>query len=108
MKKMLYICLFGMMLSGCEKPQTLDGSNVESLRSSIVEMRSSLTIEEQERFDKAIELAMFNDIDFNDLVVAGRNKNGDILTQKMCKSLDGKTAEEIFLQAENLKHKHVY
>ncbi|MGO3685088.1 MAG: DUF6694 family lipoprotein, partial [Proteus vulgaris] len=45
MKKLLVICLFSVMLSGCEKPQqTLDGSNVESLRMSIVEMRNSLPL----------------------------------------------------------------
>ncbi|HCH50354.1 MAG TPA: hypothetical protein DEV59_06670 [Proteus sp.] len=103
MKKMLFICLFGVMLSGCEKSQTLDGSNVESLRISIVEMRNSLPLDEQERFDEALELAMLNDINFNDLVVAGRNKNADLITQKMCQSLDGKTVKEIFLQAEQIK-----
>ncbi|QAV22270.1 DUF6694 family lipoprotein [Proteus hauseri] len=103
MKKMLFICLFGVMLSGCEKSQTLDGSNVESLRISIVEMRNSLPLDEQERFDEALELAMLNDINFNDLVVAGRNKNADLITQKMCQSLDGKTVKEVFLQAEQIK-----
>lgn len=85
------------------KNQTLDGSNVESLRISIVEMRNSLPLEEQQRFDEAIELAMLNDINFNDLVIAGRNKNADIITRKMCQSLDGKTVNEIFSQAEEIK-----
>lgn len=104
MKKLLVICLFSVMLSGCEKPQqTLDGSNVESLRISIVEMRNSLPLDEQSRFDEAIELAILNDINFNDLVIAGRNKNADIITRKMCQSLDGKTVKEIFLQAEEIR-----
>ncbi|MGK5719674.1 DUF6694 family lipoprotein [Proteus mirabilis] len=46
MRKLLFICLFTVILSGCEKNQTLDGSNVESLRISIVEMRNSLPLEE--------------------------------------------------------------
>lgn len=92
------------MLSGCEKPQqTLDGSNVESLRISIVEMRNSLPLDEQTRFDEAIELAILNDINFNDLVIAGSHKNADIITRKMCQSLDGKTVKEIFLQAEEIR-----
>ncbi|MEQ4923408.1 DUF6694 family lipoprotein [Proteus hauseri] len=103
MKKMLFICLFSVMLSGCEKSPTLDGSNVETLRISIVEMRNSLPLDEQERFDEAIELAILNDINFNDLVIAGRNKNADLITQKMCQSLDGKTVKEIFSQAEQIK-----
>ncbi|MBQ0212520.1 MULTISPECIES: DUF6694 family lipoprotein [Proteus] len=104
MKKLLVICLFSVMLSGCEKPQqTLDGSNVESLRMSIVEMRNSLPLDEQARFDEAIELAILNDINFNDLVIAGRHKNGDMITRKMCQSLDGKTVKEIFSQAEEIK-----
>ena len=104
MKKLLVICLFSVMLSGCEKPQqTLDGSNVESLRISIVEMRNSLPLDEQSRFDEAIELAILNDINFNDLVIAGRHNNADIITRKMCQSLDGKTVKEIFLQAEEIR-----
>lgn len=104
MKKLLVICLFSVMLSGCEKPQqTLDGSNVESLRISIVEMRNSLSLDEQSRFDEAIELAILNDINFNDLVIAGRHENADIITRKMCQSLDGKTVKEIFLQAEEIR-----
>lgn len=104
MKKMLVICLFSVMLSGCEKPQqTLDGSNVESLRISIVEMRNSLPLDEQARFDEAIELAILNDINFNDLVIAGRHENSDIITRKMCQSLDGKTVKEIFSQAEEIR-----
>ncbi|XOY30645.1 DUF6694 family lipoprotein [Proteus cibi] len=104
MKKLLVICLFSVMLSGCEKPQqTLDGSNVESLRISIVEMRNSLPLDEQSRFDEAIELAILNDINFNDLVIAGRHENADIITRKMCQSLDGKTVKEIFLQAEEIR-----
>lgn len=104
MKKMLVICLFSVMLSGCEKPQqTLDGSNVESLRISIVEMRNSLPLDEQARFDEAIELAILNNINFNDLVIAGRHKNSDIITRKMCQSLDGKTVKEIFSQAEEIR-----
>ncbi|HGN0020671.1 TPA: DUF6694 family lipoprotein [Proteus mirabilis] len=103
MRKLLFICLFTVILSGCEKNQTLDGSNVESLRISIVEMRNSLPLEEQQRFGEAIELAMLNDINFNDLVIAGRNKNADMITRKMCQSLDGKTVNEIFSQAEEIK-----
>lgn len=103
MKRMLLVCLLGVMLSGCERPQTLDGSNVDSLRISIVEMRNSLPLEKQESFDEAIELTMLNDINFNDLIVAGRNQNTDLITQKMCQSLDGKTAKEIFSQAEKIK-----
>lgn len=104
MKNLLVICLFSVMLSGCEKPQqTLDGSNVESLRISIVEMRNSLPLDEQSRFDEAIELAILNDINFNDLVIAGRHENADIITRKMCQSLDGKTVKEIFLQAEEIR-----
>ncbi|WP_193014657.1 DUF6694 family lipoprotein [Proteus sp. FME41] len=104
MKKLLVICLLGVMLSGCEKSQqTLDGSNVESLRMSIVEMRNSLPLDEQIRFDEAIELAMLNDINFNDLVIAGRHNNADLITRKMCQSLDGKTVKEIFSQAEEIR-----
>ncbi|MCF1957271.1 hypothetical protein L1K40_21990, partial [Escherichia coli] len=77
--------------------------NVESLRISIVEMRNSLPLDEQSRFDEAIELAILNDINFNDLVIAGRNKNADIITRKMCQSLDGKTVKDIFLQAEEIR-----
>ncbi|MGO3684838.1 MAG: DUF6694 family lipoprotein, partial [Proteus vulgaris] len=77
--------------------------NVESLRMSIVEMRNSLPLDEQARFDEAIELAILNDINFNDLVIAGRHKNGDMITRKMCQSLDGKTVKEIFSQAEEIR-----
>lgn len=104
MKKLLLICLFSVILSGCEKQQqTLDGSNVDSLRLSIVEMRNSLPLEEQAHFDEAIELAMFNDINFNDLVIAGRHKNSDMITRKMCQSLDGKTVTDVFSQAEKIR-----
>ncbi len=65
MRKLLFICLFTVILSGCEKNQTLDGSNVESLRISIVEMRNSLPLEEQQRFDEAIELKQNYDETFH-------------------------------------------
>ncbi|MGS0627430.1 MULTISPECIES: DUF6694 family lipoprotein [Photorhabdus] len=105
MKKLLVICLLGFVLVGCDSQPKIDASNEIALKTSIDKIRDVLPDDKRAKFDESIRVAMFNSIDFNELVKSG--VNGDIkeLKQKFYKSLDGKTADQLIAEAEIIEAK---
>ncbi|MCW7547565.1 hypothetical protein OO184_06375 [Photorhabdus sp. APURE] len=105
MKKLLVICLLGFVLAGCDSQPKLDASNEISLKVSIEKVRDALSDDKKAKFDESIQSAMFNSIDFNDLVKSGAN--GDMMEtkQKFYKLLDGKTADQLIAEVEKIEAK---
>ncbi|NHB95756.1 DUF6694 family lipoprotein [Photorhabdus stackebrandtii] len=105
MKKLLAICLLGSVLAGCDNQPKIDASNEIALKTSIEKVRDALPGDKRAKFDESIQAAMFNSIDFNDLVKSGANGDIKELKQKFYKSLDGKTADQLITEAESVEAK---
>ena len=86
------------MLSGCGEP-TFDTSSDETIKESLQEIIADLSKDDQERFKKTLtNIYMFGALaDFGD--------NAEDTTEKINSILNGKTADEIFQFANELKQK---
>ncbi|WP_036771012.1 DUF6694 family lipoprotein [Photorhabdus australis] len=105
MKKLLAICLLGFVLAGCDSQPKIDASNEIALKTSIDKIRDVLPDDKRAKFDESIQVAMFNSIDFNELVKSGVDSDIKKLKQKFYKSLDGKTADQLIAEAEKIEAK---
>ncbi|WP_238409187.1 MULTISPECIES: DUF6694 family lipoprotein [Photorhabdus] len=105
MKKLLVICLLGCVLAGCDSQPKMDASNEIALKASIEKVRDRLPDDKKVKFDESIQSAMFNSIDFNDLVKSGSNGDMEKSKQKFYKLLDGKTADQLITEVEKIESK---
>lgn len=102
MKKFLLpsiILLF--IIYGCSDPK-VDASSDESIKTSIEQVRQSLNQEKKNKFDEALKILAFSQIDFKTLLAEGASGVGTTEI-KMKAALDGKTGDEIILEAERIK-----
>lgn len=88
-------------LVACSKP-TIDTSTDEAMKASIEKVRNSLSEERKAKFDEAMKVVAFSNLDFKELF-AGGAAAASSLEGKMKQSLQGKTAEDIIAQAESVK-----
>ncbi|CDL85580.1 DUF6694 family lipoprotein [Xenorhabdus szentirmaii] len=108
MRKLLVICFLGFVLTGCDNPLRVDGSNEITVKMTIEKIRDSLSEDKKLQFDDALNITMLNSIDFDDLLKDNKNSNSyhinvDKLEQKFIHSLHGKTADQIIEDAERIK-----
>ncbi len=90
-----------LTLAACSKP-TIDTSTDETMKASIEKVKNSLSDDKKEKFDEAMKIVAFSNVDFKDLFAGGAlAANG--LEGKMKQSLQGKTADDIIAQAESIK-----
>lgn len=92
-------------LSGCDKilPEpTIDTSTDELMKQTSQEVRASLPEADRPKFDEAIKLLAFSQIDMKDIFAAGAANTGSV-ESKMKDSLHGKTAQQVIAEAENIK-----
>lgn len=75
--------------------------NKQLLRSSIAEVRDSLSFEKQQQFDEAIDITMFNSINFDEYRQLGERAASRALEKRICRTLDGKTAEQVINEAKD-------
>ncbi len=90
------ICFF--IVTSCQKK--IDGSSEESLKSSIAAINESLDDEKKEEFQKSMQLLLFHDLDFSDIMKEGGAEKtvGDFKSR-----IDGMTANEIIEKGEEIK-----
>ncbi|KMW73828.1 hypothetical protein TI10_06245 [Photorhabdus luminescens subsp. luminescens] len=105
MKKLLVVCLLGFVLAGCDSQPKIDASNEIVLKASIEKVRDVLSDDKKVKFDESIQSAMFNSIDFNDLVKSGAHGDMKESKQKFYKLLDGKTADQLIAEVEKIEAK---
>ena len=96
--KLVFTTTIILMLSGCGEP-TFDTSSDETIKESLQEIIADLSKDDQERFKKTLtNIYMFGALaDFGD--------NAEDTTEKINSILNGKTADEIFQFANELKQK---
>lgn len=108
MIKIKYITLTALLiaaLAGCDKalPEpTIDTTTDELMKQTSQKVRSSLPETERSKFDEAIKLLAFSQIDIKDLFAAGAANTGSI-ESRMKNALHGKTAQQVIAEAENIK-----
>ncbi|BFM15617.1 hypothetical protein R50073_18000 [Maricurvus nonylphenolicus] len=97
--------LLMLALSGCDKilsEPTIDTSTDELMKTTSQEVRSSLPEADRSKFDNALKLLAFSQIDMKDLFAAGA-ADTESIESRMKESLHGKTAQQVIAEAENIK-----
>lgn len=102
---MAIAALLVLALSGCDKilPEpTIDTSTDALMKTTSQEVRSSLPEADRSKFDEALKLLAFSQIDMKDIFAAGAADTGSV-ESKMKESLHGKTAQQVIAEAEDIK-----
>ncbi|OOE57263.1 DUF6694 family lipoprotein [Salinivibrio sp. IB282] len=86
-----------LMLSGCGKP-TLDTSSDETMKESVQKIMTDLSKEDQERFKKTLTGIYMG-------TLASLDGDAEDAKEEVNENLHGKTAEEVFQYADELKQK---
>ncbi len=105
--KIIIPLLLLVSLSGCNEPK-IDTTTDETMKSSIQKVKTSLSVDKQEEFDKSIKILMFSQIDMKNIfanAVAGKSMDKDKMLNDMKKSLNGKTGLEVISLATEAKNK---
>lgn len=98
MKKIASVLLLSTALMGCSEA-TIDTTTEESMQSSIEKVRKSLSEDDKDKFDEALKIVAFSQVEFSDLFLDAQS-NSDVAKSKMEDSLNGKTASEVMDEAK--------
>lgn len=97
--KLVFVIATIFMLSGCGKP-TLDTSSDVAMKNSVQKIMAELSKDDQERFKKSLaRIYMLG------AIASLGGGNAEDAKEKINAKLDGKTAEEVFQLAYELKQK---
>jgi len=103
MEKILKTLAFGVMitlLTACGDPK-LDTSSDEAMKASIQKIMAELSPEEQEGFKKTITGIYM----LGAMASLGNDVSADQAKAKINEKLDGKTAKEVFIMADEIRAK---
>lgn len=100
-KNTLLIAMLMLIVAGCSDP-TIDASTDDSMKASIETVRESLPQEQREKFDDALKILAFSQIDLKGLFAEGASGAGST-KGKMKDALNGKTGKEVIAEAERVK-----
>lgn len=107
-KKLLLVCGFALMLTGCDKPK-IDASTPETMQESMQKVRESLTEAQRQEFTDAATTVVMNSIDLKALMAGNFSGDGDAIAnlqaEKTKEALNGKTSEEIINEAKAIESK---
>jgi 5-carboxymethyl-2-hydroxymuconate isomerase len=98
------IALGGLLITGC-KP-TLDGTSEESLTISIAKMKQSMNEEEKAKFESAMAVVFFSELDLGKAMQAafkGEEFDAEAYADSMRLALDGMTADDIIERADEIR-----
>ncbi|NOU50153.1 hypothetical protein HG263_06310 [Pseudoalteromonas sp. JBTF-M23] len=93
------------VLSGCDKvfhEPTIDTSTDERMKKTAQDVRNSLPEDERLKFDNALKIVAFSQIDMNDIFHKDAASTGNY-ENRMKDVLHGKNAKQVFAEAENIK-----
>ena len=96
---LLIILMF--LISGCSDPK-IDASSDESMKESIQQIRKSLSDDKKEKFDDALKILAFSQINLKSIFAEGAAGVGTT-ELKMKEALNGKTGDEIISEAQRIK-----
>lgn len=100
-KRLAVISFLALSLAACGKP-TIDTSSDESMKTSIEKVRDSLSDEKKQKFDEALRIVAFSNIELKDIFAGGAAAAGS-MESKMKETLQGKSGEEVIALAESIK-----
>jgi len=103
MKNILKTLALGVMitlLTACGEPK-LDTSSDEAMKASIQKIMAELSPEEQENFKKTITGIYM----LGAMASLGNDVSADQANAKINAKLDGKTAKEVFIMADEIREK---
>jgi hypothetical protein len=98
-KLILGLTFIALTLTACSKK--IDASTDEAMKSSVEEIKNSLSDEKKEKFTSALQLVMLSDINLGDLM-NGKTSVDEGLSGIKAK-IDGKSADEIIRLAEEIR-----
>ena len=97
MKKLITITVLAILVIGCGEKK-VDSSTDEKFKSSIDNVKSSLTEEKKKEFENAVKVMAFSEI--GNIFEAAANPDG--MQRKVKDKLNGKTADEIILEGNKI------
>lgn len=95
------LILVAMVAAGCSDP-TIDASSDAKMKESVTKVRESLPEGRRSDFDQAVQLIAFSQVNMKSLFANGSADAGD-MEGKMREALNGKTAEQVLAQAEQIQ-----
>ena len=95
------LILVAMVAAGCSDP-TIDASSEAKMKESVTKVRESLPEGRRSDFDQAVQLIAFSQVNMKSLFANGSADAGD-MEGKMREALNGKTAEQVLAQAEQIQ-----
>lgn len=103
MKKIFSVSLL-LILFGCGEPK-IDASSEEQLKSSIENVKNSLSEEDQKEFEESLMFLAMQNLDFSDIFQSELDPDdlADNYLNRVKSELDGKSATEVISQAKALR-----
>lgn len=100
MKKLWFLVFFVVLatLLGCGEP-VIDAHSRESIECSIKRIQQSLPQSECVKFDEALQILVFKDLNLFELMAKGP----DVAAENLYRPLDGKTAKQVIAAADHVR-----
>ena len=102
MRKVLCILVVGTFALGCDSEPRIDTSSDAVMKTSIEEVRSTLSSEEQEKFDEALQVLAFSGVTLENLFTEGLTGGVSGLQGRFKETLQGKSASEVIAVADSI------
>lgn len=99
--KLLGFLFIALSIVGCSKPK-IDASSNATMKASIEKVRESLPEQERQKFDNALTILAFNQVNMKDLFAEAATGPGNF-ENKVRDSLDGKTGEQVIAEANRIQ-----
>lgn len=102
MRGLVCILALGTFAVGCGRQPRIDTSSDEEMKTSIEEVRSTLSSEEQEKFDEALQVLAFSGVTLENLFAEGLTGGAAGLEGRVKETLQGKSASEVIAAADSI------
>ncbi|WP_157351211.1 DUF6694 family lipoprotein [Aliarcobacter butzleri] len=98
--------IIAFIFVGCGSPR-IDASNDEKLKTSIEEVKKSLSDEKKQEFEDALKVVYFSKINFDlkSIMAFGSQETANNMINEAKALLNNKTADEVILEAKKIKDK---
>lgn len=100
MKRLTMLGIAAVLLAGCSEPR-FDGTDEASVKASSEKIAAKLDPEDRVRFQSALQTIVFADVDLGKIMSG--EQTGESLVSGVYAAIDGKTADEIILKADQIK-----